>query len=80
MPLEDLRITEIEWGDRMGQYEARIKFSSEHGSVEAQLSPEHVSKVLNVVADALVNSARDVANNLTAEIITQSNNLLESQK
>jgi hypothetical protein len=48
------------------------KFSNENGEVALTLRPEHVHPVLEAVAEALVASAKEVATDLTASIITDS--------
>ena len=80
MKLKSLEIEEIRWGENEGQYRANITFSSDRGSVTTHLSPREINKVLSVVADALVETSKEVAQDLTAEIINQSNMLLERKE
>jgi hypothetical protein len=72
MILEKLMVERNMWGDRKGEYDARIKFTGEKGTIEVPLDSEKIQCVLGVVADSLVTAAKDVAENLTAEIIMAS--------
>ena len=56
-----------------------IEFEGNAGKVTIQLTQAHVKGVLAVVADALVVASREVAEELTANIIEQAaDNLLEA--
>ena len=52
-----------------GHYHGSITVSGEHGKVELNLSPEQANRIVRVVAQELVTSAKEVAMNLTAECI-----------
>lgn len=72
MKMKELHIEEIpSYVDSSGNYRGKIKFSGNNGVVEIHLNHERIKKILAVVADALVETSKDVAENLTAEIINQ---------
>lgn len=48
-----------------------ITFENNKGSVQLNLSPERCREILGICADSLVENAKDVAENLKAEIINQ---------
>lgn len=51
------------------QYEGQIEFAGSNGEVKINLSSDLSQKVLAVVAEAMVESTRQVAHDLTAEIL-----------
>tara|TARA_R110000868_G_scaffold148418_3_gene370368 strand:- start:950 stop:1189 length:240 start_codon:yes stop_codon:yes gene_type:complete len=72
MVLESLSINRRQtWEAGFGAYRGQIKFVNERGSVELTLDDETSRKLLAVVADATVESAKNIATNLTAEVFTQ---------
>ncbi len=56
-----------------GQLEGEVEFESETGVITLRLTPSHVEQIINVCADSLVVVSKEVARELTAEIIEQSN-------
>lgn len=71
MQLESLDVSLDKYGEHKGKYVGRAKFASSYGSVEVVLSPQVSTEVLKLCADALVANAKDMAQNMTAEVITQ---------
>ena len=59
------------YGVNKDRYTGSVEFANEHGTVEINLGPEVAEKILAVVADQLVESSKEIAANLTAEIINQ---------
>ena len=56
------------WG-KDGEYHGSVTFAGEDGKVELKLTPKHIDTILDLMADALVSSAKEVASNLTTEAI-----------
>jgi hypothetical protein len=54
-----------------------ITYQGENGSIKVLLNPDHCAKILSIVADAMVKTSQDIANNLTAEIINASPLLMD---
>lgn len=54
---------------KSGKYNGTIEVAGEHGKIELKLTPEQIDKLVRVVADELVESAKEVATALTAECI-----------
>ena len=70
MKLIMLHIYEAGYGEN-AHLTGTVKFSNKSGEVALTLRPEHMSRVLEAVADGLVASAQEVAQDLTASIISQ---------
>jgi hypothetical protein len=51
-------------------YEGAIKYANERGEISITLNDETSRKVLAVIADQLVETSKQVAKNLTADVIT----------
>lgn len=49
--------------------DASIEFSGQNGKIHLVLPPDTTQRLLAVVADLVVEASRDVASNLTAEVI-----------
>jgi hypothetical protein len=75
MRLEELHITRNNYGFdyaglKAGEVGGKIKFSGTGGSnVEVVLKDYHITAILAVVADSMVSHTRELANELTTEII-----------
>lgn len=69
MKLESLYLSLDKYGASQGQYTGQLTFASELGKVEIKLSPATSNKILKIVADEIVSSAREVAYDLTREVI-----------
>lgn len=54
---------------KSGKYNGTIEVTGEYGKVELKLSPEQIEKIVRVVASELVETAKEVAQTLTAECI-----------
>lgn len=68
MILEDLHIYRHSW-EQNQPIRGTLKFKGYHGNVELILDETLSKRILAVVADAVVASGKEIANNLTAEII-----------
>lgn len=69
MQLKSLVLTRVQWGERVGQFEGDVCFTEPKGEIKIMLTQEHISGILTLCADALVQSTREVANIMTANII-----------
>lgn len=75
MRLEELHISRNRYdfdyaGVKAGAIGGKIKFSGDGGStVEVVLKKHHVDAILAIVADSMVAHTRELANELTADII-----------
>lgn len=69
MILESLQINiRAGWEEGAGSYRGLIRFKGQYGTVELALTDEVSKKLLAVVGDAVVDSAREVATSLTADV------------
>jgi hypothetical protein len=69
MQLSYLSLARKGYGDDRDLVEGSIKFVGAGGAVELKLTPQHCQKILRVVADALIEQAKEGAAALTAETI-----------
>lgn len=76
MQLKELQLRRWQSNDLL---EGSVEFFSKEGSIKLNLRPEHITKIIAVVADAMVASAQSVANDMTAAILQENEqiNLLE---
>jgi hypothetical protein len=72
MKIASLNISErqtYEPGYRPNAYKATIKYKGNYGEVTVNLTPDLTTKVMRVIADELVAASKEIANDLTKEII-----------
>jgi len=66
------------WDEKCtGALVGAIKFKNDHGSIELTLSEEMAQKILALVAEGVVESAKEVATKLTSALLVQSAPALE---
>ena len=68
MELNELIIRRESWSESK-PVRGKIEFSNPTGKVEINLTEQHCQKILEVVADALVEQAQSAANDLRAAVI-----------
>lgn len=72
MVLDKLEITRnASWEARPGELKGKIKFVGGHGEIVINLDHEMSNQILTICAASVVHVANQVANDLTAETITQ---------
>lgn len=71
MQLTSLEIHLEDYGVNKGRYTGSAHFKGEYGGVDIVLHPDVSDAVLKLCADALVKNSRDLAEQLTAETLTQ---------
>ena len=69
MKLETIYLTRTGYGPTPDQITGKVKVSTQSGEIELKLSPEHIRGVLALVADALVAQTRELATEMTTEVI-----------
>lgn len=81
MVLKQLLIhRENDWdGACKGALIGKIKFRNETAEIELRLTDAAAKKILEFVAEGMVDAAKEVATKLTAEVILQSAGALESR-
>jgi len=77
MQLERLSMQRKCYGPNEGKLEGTISFKNPDGEIQIMLDDNSCHKILALCAEGLVNSAQQVAQNLTTAIITQTGPLLE---
>lgn len=75
----ELKSLTLQRWDKARPVQGTIEFFNGEGEIKITLKPEHINKVIAVVADALVESSKAVAEDLTAAILVASTagNILE---
>jgi hypothetical protein len=69
MILEDLRIERQAYGADKGKFKGSIRFSNDRSKIEMALTHDVSEQLLKVVGDCLVESAKELAMDLTADCI-----------
>lgn len=82
MQLEELNIGRNNYGFahgglKAGEIGGKIKFSGAGGTVEVRLKPNHIAAILAVVAESMVSHTRELASELTTDIIEHAGNVLQ---
>ncbi len=70
MQLQKIYITRDEYGPNKGRLSGKVEFTGQNGAVVLPLDDDLSKQVIAVCADSLVRASKDLANNLTAEIIS----------
>jgi hypothetical protein len=80
MELETIRIQRNpSYHDRPSDYTGKVKYKGDHGEVEINLNAETSRRVLDVVAAQLVETTKELAQNITADTLTAKPALLTEQ-
>jgi hypothetical protein len=69
MVLNDLKIERKRYGENAGKFEGRASFDSENANVTIKITPEMCQKILDLCADALVETANEMADVMRCDII-----------
>lgn len=69
MMLDTLYLSRDTFGPNKGRLTGRVKFTNGAGEIQLNLAPDTSEKILAIVADALVDAARETAQAMTAQII-----------
>jgi len=80
MQLERLTMQRKYYGPNDGKLEGTISFKNPDGEIQIILDDNSCHNILALCAEGLVNSAQQVAQNLTAAVITQTGPLLENKE
>ena len=74
MKLNKLEIERQKWGKDEGKLRGVISFDNEIGKVDMNLSPDITEKLLAVIGDALVETAKAASKELTCSLIESVDN------
>lgn len=69
MTLKGLRIDRRMYGEDEGTYHGSVTIMSQAGQVDLVIGPEQAHLILMVCADALVDTAKQIASELTAQCV-----------
>jgi flagellar biosynthesis/type III secretory pathway protein FliH len=69
MQLNDLRIERKTYGTDKGMYKGYIKFDNELGEISVTLTHEKCEKLFSVVAEGIIDTAKQAAKELTCSVI-----------
>jgi len=68
--LKNLYVSRQEYGVDKGHLHGKVEFKGPYGSVEIQLDEDLANQVVELCADGIVRAAQQVANHLTADMLT----------
>lgn len=69
MILQELKIERERWGDNKGKFAGSITFESARSSIKMALTHDVSERLLKVVGESLVDEAKELATELTAECV-----------
>lgn len=62
-----------DYGPDKGKLIGSIEFINQHGEIKVRLGNERASQIVAVLADSLVDTAKQTASLMTAEVLAQAN-------
>lgn len=76
--LKSIYLSSVDYGPTKGILTGQAEFKNEFGEVRIQIRPEHASRIVEILAEALVETTRETAKLMTSQILEQAGvNLLE---
>lgn len=54
-----------------GKLKGHIRFSNSVGEIKVEINPAHCEKIISLMAEAMVDTAKEVAQMMTCEVIDQ---------
>jgi hypothetical protein len=69
MILEELRIERQAYGVDKGKFKGSMRFANATGRIEMQLTHDLSERLLKIVGESLVDSAKELATTLTSQCI-----------
>jgi len=79
MQLDKIYITRSDYGQNKGRLSGRIGFKGACGNIELTLNESLSQKIVAICADEMVAASKDIAANMTAEIINAAPELIAKQ-
>jgi hypothetical protein len=80
MELNTLHLTRESWGSDKGKLKGRLSVTTESGEIHLTLTQEKAERILTIVAEQLVDQAKEIAHNLTREILEHKSDALLENK
>jgi hypothetical protein len=68
------------FGEDLGQLKGEIKVKGRHGEISFYLDEEKAARIVAVIADQLVEATKEVAENITAEVLTHHTQIEHQQE
>ena len=75
MQLLKLEIKREQWGADKGKFTGAISFDNKLGEINVNLSPWQCDKLFAVVAEGIIDTAKEAANELTVSVIEHKDEL-----
>lgn len=69
MQLSGIHLSRSQYGADQGKLSGSLSVTTEYGDIKLVLSEEKAEKILMLVSEQLVESAKEIAENITREII-----------
>jgi hypothetical protein len=74
--LKQVYMLREDFGPSKGQLKGFLTFENSLGEIKLTITPEQAERFIALFADALVESAKEIAQNLTSQLLINENNLL----
>lgn len=69
MELRMLHLSRETYGESKGRLKGKLSVTTSYGEIDLKLEDERAEQILQIVADQLVESAKEVAQNITREVL-----------
>lgn len=77
MNFRSLEIKKDTWGDK--SLTGQVVFDNEKGRINLNLTESHINKIFSIVADSMIDVAKEAAQELTCNIIEHKNSLTNKE-
>lgn len=71
LTIDPIRSYEAGFDPTRSTFKGKIKYNTSNGAVEMRLGPDVATRILAIIADELVKESKEIATNLTAEVLSQ---------
>ncbi len=69
--LKSIYLASNDYGPNKGTLSGNAEFRNEFGEVKVTIRPEHAARIVEILAEALVETTRETARMMTTQIIEQ---------
>lgn len=69
--IKSIYLSVQEYGPDKGKLTGKIEFINQHGEITARINQEQAGKIIAVLADSLVQTAKQTASLMTSEVLAQ---------
>lgn len=69
--VKSLYVTMQDYGPDKGKLTGKIEFINQHGEISVRLGQERAAQIVAILADSLVDTAKQTAALMTSEVLSQ---------